>query len=93
MTKSSLPTLRQVMPSPLVDVMVSVAAASIPVEVRRRAAHNVGPTWGEVYMPTGRDGECQYGCKVYARRQGAVTRYAVLHSSTYGHPKPALRAA
>ena len=28
---------------------------------------------------------CQFGCKLYARQQGAVVRFAVFHSSVYGH--------
>ncbi len=32
---------------------------------------------------------CQYGCKLYARQQGAVVRFAVLHSSVYGHRRVA----
>lgn len=28
--------------------------------------------------------ECRHGCKLHARKRGAVTQYALLHNSGYG---------
>lgn len=28
--------------------------------------------------------ECRHGCKLFVRRQGAVLRYALIHSRSYG---------
>lgn len=74
-----------------VDQMILVSAASIPLSIRREYGVNgwrmkyVSNSWTEAYAPA--DG-CRYGCKVYVRKSGAVVRWAVLHSSTYGHPRP-----
>jgi hypothetical protein len=38
--------------------------------------------WSEVQVMR----ECGYGCKLYVRKQGAVLRYALIHSCTYGCP-------
>lgn len=40
-----------------------------------------GAGWAEVHLS-----DCTYGCKIHARRQGAVTRFAIMHSATYGCP-------
>lgn len=75
-----------------VDKMIPVSAASIPLSIRREYGVNswrmscIGSSWTEVYAPSGN--ACKYGCKVYVRKSGCVVRWAVLHSSTYGHPRP-----
>jgi hypothetical protein len=71
----------RILTSPEVGVMLPLAAALVPADTKRHAARYVSSFWAEV---EGTD--CRYGCKVYARRQGAVIRYAVMHSRTYGHP-------
>jgi hypothetical protein len=67
-----------------VGVILPVAAATIPASFKALTRRNPDPyartSWGEVAMT-----DCAYGCKLYARRQGAVTRYGVLHSLAYGH--------
>lgn len=88
----TLPTVAQVMTdtSAPVDRMIPVAAASIEVGLRRLTQSRMKSGqyyyfgWDEVYQPSR---GCKYGCKVYARKQGAVIRYAVMHSSSYGHPR------
>jgi hypothetical protein len=80
--------------------MIPVVASTIPADIRRAVARNVaaqvavarpgtahlaGRSWSEVYGPLDSQGGCKFGCKLYARRQGAVITYAVHHSLTYGH--------
>jgi hypothetical protein len=47
-----------------------------------RAYVRPGRDWSEVQVMR----KCGYGCKLYVRRQGAVTRYALIHSCAYGCP-------
>jgi hypothetical protein len=80
--------------------MIPVIAATIPADIRRSVtrnfdaqravarpgtAHLAGRSWSEVFGPLDTQGGCRFGCKLYARRQGAVIAYAVHHSLTYGH--------
>lgn len=75
-------TLEQAMNSNVVGEMIPIHADSLPDHIRRDYLRCTARFWEECYMPV--DG-CRYGCKVYWRRQGAVVRYAVSHSRTYGH--------
>jgi hypothetical protein len=83
---SRLPTLAEAMRDKAVNVMLPVAAASLPTWLRKAALEQ--GHWREIGQPDRQDG-CEYGCKVYGRQRGCVKQYAVHHSSVYGHPKPA----
>jgi hypothetical protein len=84
-------------PSLPVGTLLPVSADSVPLPLRREQSARADSGWREVYCPTTPHGEwhgrtwveypqgCRFGCKLLARRQGAVVRYAVLHSLTYGH--------
>lgn len=84
-------------PSLPVGTMLPVSAATVPTPLRRETNARATSGWSEVYAPMSARGEwfgrewvnypegCRFGCKLYARRQGATVRYAVLHSTTYGH--------
>ena len=56
-------------------------------EITRDARRVTASVWTEVYGPLASHGGCQYGCKLYARKRGAVTQTAVFHSSAYGHAR------
>lgn len=73
-----------------VDEMIPVLTSTVPVDVRddARAITSDTRSWREVYAPSASRCGCRYGCKLYARRWGSGIRYAVRHSSTYGHPRP-----
>jgi len=82
-----------------VGEMIPVQAASVPADVKRDAERMLTQTmasyapsytrertsWMEVYGPTDSQGGCIFGCKLYAKVQGATTRYAVHHALAYGH--------
>lgn len=53
-------------------------------EIARHTAVYVRPTstWSEVEVMR----QCNHGCKLYARKRGAITQYRLIHSSTYGCP-------
>ena len=58
-------------------------------DIARTAAFALRNTtlWTEVAAVDSLDDQdhnCGHGCKIYARRQGAVTQYALIHSATYG---------
>lgn len=42
--------------------------------------HAAPGTWTEIQTRR----ECDHGCKLHARRRGAVTQFRLFHSSTYG---------
>lgn len=67
--------------------MILLDYASIPSHVVQWAKADIGKHWTEVYQPTNvsSEGACRYGCKVYARRRGAVIEFGLYHSRTYGH--------
>lgn len=68
-----------------INKMVPVDYQSVPVEIRSHARRYANDKfWHEVAAPLASQGGCKFGCKVYARRRGAVLEFAVLHSSTYG---------
>ena len=76
-----------------IDKMVHIPARMIPASDKQQAKRVMhdpmyGPHthWIEVGMAFSIS-PCAYGCKLYTRKQGAVTRFAIKHSSTYGHPK------
>jgi len=59
--------------------------AAVSSEIRRTVRALLAQPGGlvsatEVYMPDA----CDHGCKVYARRQGAVLRYTLQHARSYG---------
>lgn len=94
-------TLTAALKDPTLPVgeMIPVQATSIPAEVKRDAVRMLArimagyapsytrkrTSWTEVYGPLDTQGGCTFGCKLYARQQGATVRYAVHHSLTYGH--------
>jgi hypothetical protein len=68
-----------------IDKMVPVDYYSVPGEIRAHARrYATDKWWHEVAAPLSTQGGCKYGCKVYARRRGAVMEFAVRHSSIYG---------
>lgn len=89
-------TYEQAMTDPSLPVgkMLMVHAASVPRKFRNLDNYPE-PVWRELCAPmklthysvTGAPPipACEFGCKIYVRRQGATIRYAVLHSLTYGH--------
>jgi hypothetical protein len=54
----------------------------------RDAATIVGPlrAWTEIATTRDCGHDCGYGCKLFARTQGAVTTHRIIHSATYGCP-------
>ena len=81
-----------------VGEMIPVQAATIPAIIRRDAtrmvhrqaaahvpSHRGRTSWMEVYGPLDTQGGCRFGCKLYARKRGAVTVYGVHHALAYGH--------
>lgn len=75
-----------------IDHMVYIPTRFVPREIRNQARRILNDPlffhahWNEVGMAFPIS-PCAYGCKIYTRQQGAVTRYAIKHSSTYGHLK------
>jgi hypothetical protein len=81
-----------------IETMLPVRAATVPADVRRQGRRMVldraqaqargfrtRTSWTEVFAPLDTQGGCRFGCKLYARLQGATVRWAVCHSRTYGH--------
>lgn len=68
--------------------MTAVGARNLE-EITRDTRRVTSSTWQEVTGLLESQGGCQYGCKLYARKRGAVTQTAIFHSSTYGHPRSA----
>lgn len=81
--------LALVMADNAVNTILPIPASDLPDDVRRDAQRLAGSAWSEVYQPLSSREGCRYGCKVHMRRQGAVVRFAVWHSTSYGHPKTA----
>lgn len=76
------------------DQMIPVRARSIRADTRsttRRRLHTgvnyaTSGEWVEIGNASDVVGHmCRFGCKLFARQQGCVIRYAVMHSSIYGH--------
>jgi len=59
--------------------IVGQEAAAIATAVARFPSST---QWQEVQL----FGDCGYGCKLYARKIGAVTQYELMHSCSYGCP-------
>lgn len=83
-------SLADALASPLVDQRIPVATDSLSADTIRHARWAVqGTQWEEIEQPlSSQGGCCRYGCKLYARRWGAALRFAVVHLSAYGHPRP-----
>jgi hypothetical protein len=58
--------------------IVAREAADIASHVRTYI--KPGARWSEVQVMR----HCAHGCKLYVRRQGAVTQYRLMHSAAYG---------
>lgn len=56
-------------------------------DIRSWARRVTDRNWTEVCGLLESQGGCRYGCKLYARKRGAVTQTAIFHSSTYGHAR------
>lgn len=85
-------TLTRAISDPALPVgeMLLISAATLPRWVRQEAKRATrGRGWTEMYQPLkslqSPESGCKFGCKVYARRRGAVIEYGMVHSLTYGH--------
>jgi len=58
--------------------IVAREAADIDQHVRLHVRPGLG--WSEVQVMR----QCDHGCKLYVRKQGAVLRYQLMHNTTYG---------
>ena len=82
--RTTLPTATAVLSDTTAptDVMIPVTGTSIPGHLKPRADY-LSRSWREVYG----NFDCEFGCKVYARKRGCIVQYAVFHSTVYGHAK------
>jgi hypothetical protein len=67
------------------DTAASARIRITGAEAREIAQHvrayvKPGREWSEVQVMR----ECDYGCKLYVRKQGAVIQYRLIHSCSYG---------
>lgn len=87
-----LPYHKALADATVVNRAIPVAASTVPQETRRWATRTLASGrhdgWLEVECLLSSQGGCQYGCKLYARTWGPTVRYAVFHTSSYGHPRP-----